>query len=66
MDRTIRIIKGKIIKPILQTVKLGSIIEAMAKPIAVALKKDCVDTPEHQLKKGSDCWKRKQKLNGET
>lgn len=65
MDRTIKILKGKIIKPLLRTVKLGSIIEAMAKPIAVGMKKDCLDE-QAKLKPGSDCWKRKQKLNGET
>lgn len=47
----------------LQRLKLGDKVEALAKPIAVAMKKDCLDE-NNNLKENTPCWKRKQYLNG--
>jgi hypothetical protein len=44
---------------------LGDIIEAAAKPIAVALKLKCLDE-HHKLRPESECAKRKARLNNVT
>lgn len=41
---------------------LGDMVEALVKPIARALKLDCLDEHE-QLKPGTPCWKRRETLN---
>lgn len=41
---------------------LGDMVETVAKPIAKALKLDCLDQNE-QLKPQSPCWKRRAWLN---
>ncbi len=41
---------------------VGDVIEQIAKPIAVALKLDCLDEKK-QLKPESDCAKRRERMN---
>lgn len=49
----------------LSTVKLGDKVHAVAKPVAIALKLNCIDPETRQLRIESPCAKRRAKWNGE-
>jgi len=62
----IKVHKGKVVERLLRSARLGDAFHVVAKPIAVALKLDCIDPDTKQLRPESKCAKRRARWNGTT